>query len=358
MQTDFLIIGQGIAGSLLADELLKRNQKILVVDNNHSAASSIIAAGLFNPIVFKRFVKSWRADELIPFAAHIYTELEKKLKKRFYFQKNIIKIFASEDEFKFWEVKRQENPFMATATKHNPSLEKTIYAPFGTGEVFESGNVNISLLLNEYKEFLTGQKLLISGKINYNDIIIEEEGLSWKDIRAKKIIFCEGHQATNNPYFTWLPFKLTKGELLTVEIKELQTDKVINKGVFILPIARNTYRVGATYKWDEFSETITEEGKSELTQKLEKLLKVPYRILQQEAGIRPTVSDRRPLLGVHPVHGQLLIFNGMGTKGVLIAPFFASHFADYITGKISTLDREVDIKRISKKSDFNQAKAF
>lgn len=143
-----------------------------------------------------------------------------------------------------------------------------------------------------------------------------------------------------------MPFKLTKGELLTVKVDKLRTEKVINKGVFILPLGGGIFRIGSTYNWKEFSASPTEEGKAELTEKLEKLLRIPYEILKYEAGIRPTVADRRPFLGVHPEFNQMLIFNGMGTKGVLIAPYFANHFADFLTGKISLLDEEADIRRI------------
>ncbi|MDQ3192745.1 MAG: FAD-binding oxidoreductase [Bacteroidota bacterium] len=352
MQIDYLIVGQGIAGSLLAEELLKRNKKILVIDNNHKSSSSMVAAGLYNPVVFKRFAKSWMADELIPFAIETYTALEKKLNTRFHFSKNIIKVFASEDEFNLWEKRRLENDFMAPAVRYNEMLEKAIHAPFGSGEVNSSGNVNVSLFLTIFNKYLKQENLLLNEKLNHEDIKFEDDCIYWKNIKAEKIIFCEGHKAIDNSFFNWLPFKLTKGELLRAKIDELQSEKVINKGVFILPVEKNIYDVGATYNWNEFSEDPTPEGKSELIEKLEKLLKVPYEILNHNAGIRPTVSDRRPFIGAHPKYKRLLIFNGMGTKGVLIAPYFAAHFADFLTGKISEIDKEADIVRISKKLKF------
>ncbi|HET6244399.1 MAG: FAD-binding oxidoreductase [Bacteroidetes bacterium] len=349
MDVDYLIVGQGIAGSLLAEELIKRNKKIIVIDNNHQSSSSLVAAGLYNPVVFKRFTKSWMADELIPFAIETYTHLEEKLKVKFHFQKNIIKVFASDDEFNLWEKRRLENHFMLSAIKHNKELENSIHAPWGTGEVSHAGNVNLPLLLSSFNNYLKKENLLINEKLNYKDIIFENNGITWKNIKAEKIIFCEGHKAINNPYFSWLPFKLTKGELLKVEINELKSEKVINKGVFILPAEKSIYHVGATYNWNEFTEQPTQEGKSELKEKLEKLLKVPYTILDHRAGIRPTVEDRRPLIGAHPKNNCLLVFNGMGTKGVIIAPYFASQFADFLTGKAIEIHKEADISRVLKK---------
>ena len=137
---------------------------------------------------------------------------------------------------------------------------------------------------------------------------------------------------------------LTKGEILLVRIKDFDSQKVINKGVFILPIGNNLYKVGATYEWKDLSETPTEKGKLELLEKLKLVLKVPFELIEHRSGIRPTVKDRRPLIGIHPEHPQLGIFNGMGTKAVLLAPYFAQEFAGFLDGK-NALNKEVSIHR-------------
>lgn len=342
MSTDYLIIGQGIAGTLLTHELLKRGKKIAVVDNHHHSSSSMVAAGLFNPVVFKRFVKSWMADKLLPAADEAYTTLEKELNASFYHQKNIYKIFASADEKKLWEKKREEIAYMLPAAgEYLPDIINNLH---GGGEVRGAGNLNIQLFLQLFRKFLDERNLLINEKMNCNELEIEKDKIVWKEIKASKIIFCEGHSATQNPFFNWLPFKLTKGELLTIEAQSLPADKIINKGAFLLPLHNSTFKAGATYEWDDLTETPTGKGKAELSEKIGLILKTPFCITGHTAGIRPTVNDRRPIIGLHPIHKNIAIFNGMGTKGVMLAPYFAKQLCRFLDGE-EELHAEADIAR-------------
>ena len=184
---------------------------------------------------------------------------------------------------------------------------------------------------------------------DYNRVSFSENKVVYKDIEADKIIFCEGYKTIDNPYFSWLPFKLTKGEILTVKIPDFKIDDefVLNKGVFILPLGNNIYKVGATYEWNDLTEKTTEKGKLELEDKLKKVIKLPFEIIDQQAGIRPTVLDRRPLIGIHSENNKLAVFNGMGTKGVMLVPHFANQFADFLINNIP-LNKEVDIDRFNK----------
>ena len=93
----------------------------------------------------------------------------------------------------------------------------------------------------------------------------------------------------------------------------------------------------------------TSKATDEIKSKLEKILKYPYEIIGQKAGIRPTTQDRRPLIGKHPEIGNAYIFNGLGTKGVSIAPYFSVMFTNWLLGE-GTLSSEVDIKRFSFKN--------
>jgi glycine/D-amino acid oxidase-like deaminating enzyme len=343
MQYNFIIIGQGIAGTVLGFELLSRGKKILILDNAHKSSSSVVAAGLYNPVVFKRFVKSWMADELIPATEDFYTRMENLTGKKYLHQKEILKIFSSEEEKMLWEKKSVENIFMKGVF---PEAEcpDGVFAPFGGGIVSGSGWVDMGEVINDFKNYFKQEEIYLEDEFDENDMIIKEDHIQWKEQRAEKIIFCEGSNALHNKWFSGLPFKLTHGEVLSVEIKGLESKRVINKGVFILPIKEDIYKVGATYEWNKLTGKPSEEGIRELKEKLEKLISLPYKIHEHQAGIRPTVSDRRPLIGLHPENNRLAIFNGMGTKAVLLAPYFAMHFADFLEGK-KELSKEVDIAR-------------
>jgi glycine/D-amino acid oxidase-like deaminating enzyme len=104
------------------------------------------------------------------------------------------------------------------------------------------------------------------------------------------------------------------------------------------------YRVGATYERNDKTNLPTQQGKDELVQKLNKVINCPYEIVDHVAGIRPTVKDRRPLVGQHDKYAPLYIMNGLGSRGVMIAPYVANALLNYIEDG-TELDPEIDIKR-------------
>lgn len=349
--TDYIIVGQGIAGTVLAHTILKKGKGVIIIDKPEMSNASKVAAGLYNPVVFKRLVKSWMADELIPFMDKFYTETEQLLNSKFYYKKKIVKLFAEANEKEFWLKKTNEEVGKyLSKTIYNDLLKDTINNPLGASEVVNAGNLDMLSFLNASREYFKMKGMLHEEQFSYNELKISADHVDYKNLHAGKIIFCEGYKATENPWFSWLPFKLTKGEIITIKLKNgavIPADKVINKGVFILPLSDNTYKVGSTYEWNELNEEITEKAKAELTEKLHKVLKVDFEVIKHETGIRPTVNDRRPILGLHPECPAIAVFNGMGTKGVMLAPYFAEQIFDFLEGG-KELDDEVSIGRFSK----------
>jgi glycine/D-amino acid oxidase-like deaminating enzyme len=342
----YIIVGKGIAGTVLAHTFLKNKISFSIIDDPSLSQASKIAAGLYNPVVFKRLVKSWKTEELLPFMDAFYTDAEQLLNEQFYFKKSILKLFTEEQEKILWAKKSNEEIGKYLNKEINETFgEDIIYNTNGAAEVLQGGNLQIALFIEASKIFFKKKNLLTEEKFNYNELIITEKNVTYKNTTASKIIFCEGYKTLENPYFKWLPFKLTKGEVITIHAPLLrQTEKVINKGVFILPIGNDNYKVGATYEWADLSELPTEKGKTELTDKLKKVLKIPFEIVNHQAGIRPTVNDRRPLIGLHPQHPALGVFNGLGTKGVMLAPYFAQAFYNFLELN-EPLDKEIDINR-------------
>jgi glycine oxidase len=348
---DYIIVGQGLAGTVLAQTFLKHNKSVIIIDEPGLSNASRIAAGLYNPLVFKRLVKSWLADELVPFMDVFYTDAEQLLNEKFYFKKQIVKLFAEEQEKILWLKKTNEEvgKYLSKTIQDNFLID-VIHNPIGSSEVLSAGNLSSASFLSSFRNYFKQHHQLLEEKFEYDKLIIHEQFVEYKNHKADKIIFCEGHKATINSYFDWLPFKLTKGEIITVKIPLLfpeetnEISKVINKGVFILPLGNALYRVGATYEWEDLSEQPTEKGKAFLITQLQKVLKVPFEIIDHQAGIRPTVNDRRPLIGLHPKHTTLGVFNGLGTKGVMLAPYFANQFFDFLENGIA-LHKEVDIAR-------------
>ena len=348
-EVDYIIVGQGLAGSTLAYTLMNNGQRVLVIDEEKEFTSSKIAAGLCNPIVFKRLTKSWMVEDVLDFSKAFYQDQEELFGAELYFDLPIYKLFVNEEEQKFWKQKSNEPELFDWLNPRSeyPFNEEMLANPYGAAHVLKSGFLVTSKWLSLFKEYLIKEESFINSKINYDDIELLDTGINWKGYHAKKIIFCEGYQTINNPFFDWLPFKLTKGEMLTVKFENLELNAAINKGVFILPY-KGTYKLGSTYDWKNLDEKLTEEGKENLLERAGRFIKDQISVIEHKAGVRPTVFDRRPLLGVHPKHDQLAVFNGMGTKGVMLAPYFANKLACLFL-KNEPLSEEININRFIKK---------
>lgn len=218
----------------------------------------------------------------------------------------------------------------------------------GAGSVLQAGNIDTSVFLNATGNFLISTNSFFAETFDHSALEHKKDQIIYKGNSAGSVIFCEGHLIGKNPFFSFIPMKPAKGEVLTIRCKELNIDYVLNKGFFILPLGDNVYKVGATYNWEDLNDAASDAGRKELEDKLKKLVPFPYEILKQEAGVRPSVIDRRPVIGKHPKHPELMVFNGFGTKAVMLVPYFAKQFCDYLEGK-SELDKEVDCKRFEQK---------
>ena len=345
-QYNYIIVGQGIAGTVLAFSMIKKGLQVLVIDDTNLSQCSKVAAGNFNPIVFKRLVKSWMADELIEYSDSFYKEAEEILNQHFYLKKEIVRIFGEEQEKDFWLKK-------AFDTDEGKYLSKTIATdfftdvvnnPLGCAFVNNGCNLYVEKFLKDFRNYFIQHNQLLDEVFDYSQLVINENSVSYKKNTATKIIFCEGYKVAENPYFKWLPLKPAKGETLNVRIKNLPTDKIINNDIYILPIGDDLFIVGATYDWVNLNDNITENGRIEISEKLSKVINVPFEIISQQAGVRPSMIDRRPVAGLHPQHKTMGVFNGMGTKGVMLAPYFAKEFVDFLEDNIE-LNNEVDITR-------------
>lgn len=343
---DFIVVGQGIAGTLLTYFLQNNNQSVLVIDEEKPSTSSKVAAGIYNPIVFKRLVKSWRADELIPFLENFYSDFEIELGVNFLNKKSIVKFFSNDDERIFWQKKRQEQ--MGINYLGVPNIKE--YSPFVKSKEFgyallnHSGNVDLPIMLNAFKNKLKQTNSFVNEKINYNEIGIEKNLIKWKNYTANKIIFCEGYQGEKNPLTPFCKLKPVKGDVLTFTSSELNLTDIINKGVFILPLVDGNFKTGSTYNWNYIDDLPEEKGKTEVLEKLNQLISAKRTLIKHESGIRPSSFDRRPILGTHPLYPNVGIFNGLGTKGVIIGPFFAKQLTEHFLFN-KKIDAEVDAKR-------------
>jgi glycine oxidase len=341
---DYIIVGSGLAGIAFAETLLQ-NDKSFIVFDNHSQNSTKIAGGLYNPVILKRFSQVWNANQQLGLAADFYKKIEAKLSVQVDFKVPIYRKFFSVEEQNNWFAASDKPnlfPFLSPTIVHKKY--SAIDSPFGYGEVKHTGYVDTAVLLNSYHAYLKNQELLLEDVFDYNQLQVFEDHLEYQNLKAKHIVFAEGFGMHSNPFFNYLPLDGTKGELFIIRAADLDLDVIVNTSVFILPLGDNLFKVGATYNWDDKTCTPTDEGKQELIDRIKEILTCDFEIIEHFAGVRPTVKDRRPLLGTHYLHKNLHILNGLGTRGVMLAPAMALDLYNYIEQGIP-LEKSIDIKR-------------
>jgi glycine/D-amino acid oxidase-like deaminating enzyme len=346
--TDFIIVGSGLAGIAFAEMAFADNKSIIVFDNS-SQSSSKIAGGLYNPVILKRFSEVWQAQEQLVLMRDFYAAIEKKLKVTVDFKIPILRKFFSVEEQNNWFSASDKSalaPFLSTDLVH--TKYNGIGSPYNYGQVLQSGYVDTALLLEKYKNHLVKNSLLIEDSFLHNELEIIPNGVKYKDIEARHIVFAEGFGMHSNPYFDNMPLDGTKGELFIIKAKELNLDVIVNTSVFILPLGNHLFKVGATYNWRDKTNLPTQEGKKELIERIKEIIKCDFEIVKHFAGVRPTVKDRRPLIGTHRDHNCIHLLNGLGTRGVMLGPAMAKALYECIEYN-KPLDSVVDIKRFYKK---------
>lgn len=333
------IAGWGLAGATLAWQLHFRKLPFVIYDsgNNHATRT---AAGLVNPIVFKRLTKSWNVDLLLPYAETFYQKISEQLNVPLLSNKKIYYPFSNTEDENNWSAKMGDERFTPYIehTQRPPFEHVTI--PHGMGQVNTFGNLDTNAFLDHSRSFFEHAGVtFVTGNVGSEQCIADPE---------TNYIFCEGIAAIKNPLFRYLPLKTSHGETLVIESPDLTFTDVVSKNLFILPLGNHRFKVGATYNWQLQEPVTTEPGKADLQERLGNLIDCPYTVVSHQAGIRPTVADRRPLLGVHPVQPNAFIFNGLGTKGVMLAPYYSNQFADFML-ELGPLDEEVNIKRFHRR---------
>ena len=345
MIRDFIIVGRGLAATCLMHRFKQQGISFITIGNPQLSLSSKVAAGIYNPVVFKRLTSSWMANQLIPSLLKFYKYCEETLNEKLIFERQLLKPFTEEQEKKHWQKKSRAElgPFLdetlydATEQHHHFKIKNQF------GIVKNAGNLNIAKFIQSSDLFF--EEHIIDDIIDYQQIKSTEEIISYKSFQAKNIIFCEGYLVKHNPFFNWIPLVPAKGEILTIQCDELKLkDFIFNRDGFILDLGNNYYKVGATYEWGDLNDLSTQDGLKSLKKKIDLMIDADYKIVSHEAGVRPSSKDRRPIIGPHPKRSNCYIFNGLGAKGVMLSPFFSENFVHFYLQK-EKLHREVDIKR-------------
>ncbi len=344
MKVDYIIVGCGLAGISFCEKLKAHNKSFIVFDDN-SQQSSIVAGGLYNPVTLKRFTPVWKSEEQLAIALPTYNNIANNLGVNLDFKIPVKRRFTSLEEQNNWfEASDKEGlkPFINTELIENNNSK--IDAPFKLGEVFSTGRLDTKLLVKSYKNYLIKNDWLINEAFNYSALNFQQDQINYKHINANQIVFAEGFGIKQNPFFNQLPLGGTKGQLLTIHAPDLKLDYVLKSSVFVIPLGNDMYRVGSTYEQKDKTNTITQEARQMLLDKLKSFVNCDFEVITQVAGIRPTVKDRKPLVGRHQTQQNVYLFNGLGSRGVMIAPYVANQLFNFIESGYP-LDKEIDCSR-------------
>lgn len=316
---DYIIVGAGLAGIAFAETAINNGKSVLVFDND-SQHSSQTAAGVYNPVILKRFSRLQDAQPQLDSMQKFYAQVESRIGKRYNFDKQILRRFASVEEQNNWFI-ASEKEGLSSFLSGTLVRDKFngVDSPFDFGLVLQAGYVDTEAFLSDYKRFLAEYDSYINESFGYSKLTQKDGFVEYGNVQARHIVFCEGFGIKSNPYFNHLPLEGTKGEVIVIKA-DLEMDAIVKGGVFILPLGNTTFKVGATYEWTDKTETPTESAKQELIEKLTEIINVDFEIVDQKAGIRPTVKDRKPLIGTHPNFPNFHILNGLGTRGVMLGP--------------------------------------
>lgn len=354
---DCIIIGAGIAGMVSARVLLDAGYDILIIDNARKGSASMIAAGLINPITGKRFEPSWRYDDFMSIARQFYSDCEHQDGANVYYRPfPMLRVFADEKERDTFHRKNMSESLQRYIGqqfgKDDISVHPAINNQFGGFRTLDAG-------IFEYVNFLNMMSEKFSS-ISINAFVdkhtLSKKGDLWSvtlggnTYHSKYVLFCDGWQGSINPFFADidLRYDIVKGESCIIQSYELPETDIISRGFAILPIGNHMFRCAATFQWNEFHTIPTAFGAERLENRISSLIRCKYEVLEQSAGLRPTMFDHRPFMGEHPQCSGLLTIGGLGTKGALYAPFMALSLVKYLNG-MEEIDPELHIKAIHHK---------
>ena len=339
---DYIIVGDGYAAFFFAHQLII-NKKSFVLFSADKKGASQVSAGIVNPLVLKKFTTFWLAAEQIEFLTKTVSEIESYTGQNYLIQERIHRIFHDENEKKLWSMKTETEelkPFL------NPDFEtlETIKNPFGTGEVNHSARLDVHAFFTGISNYLEENNMLIHQQFDYTKVLDS----SYEDFNFKNIVFCEGMGVRANPFFTDIQVIANKGHHAKVKLSEKMNHQfTLKKKHFLFPLNNDVYYYGGTYDPNERENEIDDFKAEELREGLSEFYPHDFEIEEINYGFRPTVKDRRPIIGNLPDHQNYYIFNGLGARGILNGCYFSKELYEHIeNGK--ELMKEVDLKRFNK----------
>ncbi|MBQ0152122.1 MAG: FAD-dependent oxidoreductase [Chryseobacterium sp.] len=338
---DYIIVGDGYAALFLAHQLIKNKKSFALFSEGRKSASQI-SAGIINPVVLKKFTTFWLAQEQLDFLKTTLQEIEQYTGVNYLVQENIHRIFHDENEQKLW-LKKSQTPELSQFLSEEFKVINDVQNNFSTGKVKQSARLNVKGFFTDLLAYLDEQKYLVKEKFDYE--ILDTQNSVYKDFNFRNIIFCEGMGVKNNPFFSEIQVVPNKGHHIRVKLsKDLSDNITIKKKHFLFPLHNGLHFYGGTYDRDQLHEKIDESAVEQLKNGLGEIYHNEFSVEEVHFGFRPTVKDRRPIVGAHSVHKNLFVLNGLGARGILNGCYFANTLFQHIENDLEIPD-EISINR-------------
>jgi hypothetical protein len=345
---DVLVLGHGLSGAVLCEVLLERGLRVCCADGALPGSASAVAAGLVNPIAIRRTIPVWRAAETHALAEAFYRRVEKRYQRALWHPLPLARLFTHADEAVHWQAQmaQPDTTSWLSRTTLADVEAAPVHKPFGYGVVHGAAWLDVPAFLSEQATRMRAEKSLIERVLQPEELVPQGGLFRWPEASAPLLVRCQGAHAR-------LPGLVpVRGEVISVHLPHLQLQSALHRGAFLLPQqAPGYYRVGATFGWEDVWQgpnAIAVAALLERTQRMAQQATEPEdgMLRLAEWGVRPASFDRRPLLGqrAHPCGAREAVMNGMGARGVLLAPWCAWHLVEHLfaSGK---LNAEVDLAR-------------
>ena len=341
-----LIIGQGLAGTLLALELRSAGVPYLVAEGNLRNSGSAVAAGIINPVTGKRLAKTWRWETFKQSALDTYRSWEKLLGVELFRETRLLRLFRDEEEKTLW---RRKKGMLEYSGLLGPSYSSEELGPglkddFGSFEIMQAGVLEVQTLIKTARFLLQKEGSFAQRKFIHEDLVIKDHDFSWQAQRFQNVIFCEGFRLNENPWFRNIPMEPSRGEIQKICVSKNLPEGIINRGKWMRPTPEGAYYAGSTHRWDQLEMRSDEGDRKEISRELGTIINGSFEIIDRKTGVRPASKDRRPVIGFHPNHSNLGIINGLGAKGSLMGPWLAKHFTSALL-KGKPIEPEVNVQR-------------
>ena len=327
---DVVIIGQGLAGSALAWRLHWLGRSIAIVDRQENITASKVAAGLITPVTGKRMVMMEDYLTYWTTARDFYQRVEEQTKTKFFFPVTMVRRFRNREELEVFQQRRQKEYVGIVELKQEAGK------PIGF-TMQPAARLKVPTYLSATWQYFERYAEIRAATVKLpDDLKVTKEGVELPRLalRCEKLVFAQGYEKSRPEWFSEVPNKPARGEILTVRLPNRKETEITHQGIWIVPEGNQLFRVGATYDTQNLSHQPSESGKEQLLGQLSEEENETAEVIEHVAALRPAMRDRKVVATIHQTERRVAIMNGMGAKGSLVAPYKADVLAKEISREL------------------------